>query len=73
MKNDSVGDTYMTVSEVADLLRVSKMTVYRMVHSGEIFSVRFGKSFRLPKRSVDQYLRGSVNSSTSMIDAGNSR
>ena len=39
---------FMTVSEVADIMRVSKMTVYRLIHSGEMPAIRVGKSFRVP-------------------------
>ena len=39
---------FVTVAEVADLMRVSKMTVYRMIHAGDIPAVRVGKSFRVP-------------------------
>ncbi len=46
----------MTVAEVADLMRVSKMTVYRMIHSGEIPAVRVGKSFRVPQSAVQQLI-----------------
>ena len=47
---------FMTVAEVAASMRVSKMTVYRMVHSGELAAVRVGRSFRVPERAVDDYL-----------------
>ena len=39
---------FLTVAEVATLMRVSKMTVYRLVHSGELTAVRVGRSFRVP-------------------------
>ena len=39
---------FLTVAEVAAVMRVSKMTVYRLVHSGELPSVRVGRSFRVP-------------------------
>ena len=48
---------FLTVAEVAALMRVSKMTVYRLVHSGELASVRVGRSFRVPERAVHEYLR----------------
>jgi excisionase family DNA binding protein len=48
---------FMTVAEVAEVLRVSKMTVYRLVHSGEMPAVRFGRSFRVPEEAVAQYLK----------------
>ncbi|CEA09062.1 Helix-turn-helix domain protein [Arthrobacter saudimassiliensis] len=48
---------FLTVSEVADVMRVSKMTVYRLVHSGELPAVRFGRSYRVPESAVQQVLR----------------
>ncbi len=50
---------FLTVAEVAAIMRVSKMTVYRLVHSGELPAVRVGRSFRVPESAVDDYLRGS--------------
>ena len=49
---------FLTVAEVAALMRVSKMTVYRLVHSGEVTAVRVGRSFRVPEHAVHAYLRG---------------
>ena len=43
---------FYTVAEVAELTRVSRMTVYRMVHAGELPAVRFGSSYRVPKTAV---------------------
>jgi excisionase family DNA binding protein len=43
---------FLTVAEVADMMRVSKMTVYRLVHSGELPAIRFGRSFRVPESAV---------------------
>ena len=51
--------TFLTVAEVAEIMRVSKMTVYRMVHSGELPAARFGRSFRVDSRVVDDYLKSS--------------
>ena len=48
---------FLTVAEVAAVMRVSKMTVYRLVHSGELPAVRVGRSFRVPERAVHDYLR----------------
>ena len=50
---------FLTVAEVAAMMRVSKMTVYRLVHSGELPAVRVGRSFRVPEDAVDEYLRRS--------------
>ena len=43
---------FLTVAEVASLMRVSKMTVYRLVHTGELTAVRVGRSFRVPEHAV---------------------
>jgi excisionase family DNA binding protein len=48
---------FLTVAEVAALMRVSKMTVYRLVHSGELTAVRVGRSYRVPEKAVDDYLK----------------
>jgi len=48
---------FLTVAEVAALMRVSKMTVYRLVHSGELTAIRVGRSFRVPEKAVHDYLR----------------
>ena len=47
---------FLTVQEVADLIRVSSMTVYRLIKSGELPAVRVGRSFRVRDVDVDTYL-----------------
>jgi excisionase family DNA binding protein len=51
---------FLTVQEVAARLNVSKMTVYRLVHSGEIPAVRLGHSFRVSEPAVEEYLHNAV-------------
>ncbi|MGB7962866.1 MAG: helix-turn-helix domain-containing protein [Propionicimonas sp.] len=48
---------FLKVNEVAELLRVSRMSVYRLIHAGELEAVRFGRNFRVPEAAVDEYLR----------------
>jgi excisionase family DNA binding protein len=50
--------SFLTVTEVAAIMRVSKMTVYRLVHGGELAAVRVGRSFRVPEPAVRGYLAG---------------
>jgi excisionase family DNA binding protein len=52
---------FLTVAEVASLMRVSKMTVYRLVHNGELPAVRVG---RVHAKAVHDLLE------TSYFDAG---
>ena len=48
--------SFMTVAEVAELMRVSSMTVYRLIKAGDLAAVRVGKSFRVREDDVDRYL-----------------
>lgn len=63
MANNNLGDindlVFLTIAEVAARMRVSKMTVYRLVHSAELPAVRVGRSFRIAENDVNEYLRKS--------------
>ncbi|MHA7279418.1 helix-turn-helix domain-containing protein [Arthrobacter sp. MDT2-2] len=48
---------FLTVAEVAELMRVSRMTVYRLVHAGDLPAVQFGRSYRVPESAVGEFLR----------------
>lgn len=52
--------TFLTVAEVAEMLRVSRMTVYRWVHAGELPAVRFGRSFRVPESAVAAFMENAA-------------
>ncbi len=43
---------FLTVAEVAVLLRVAKMTVYRMIHEGALPATRIRRSLRIPAAAV---------------------
>ena len=49
-------DALLTVGEVAQLMRVSNMTVYRLIKSGQLGAIRVGKNYRIRRRDVDRYL-----------------
>jgi excisionase family DNA binding protein len=55
-KNPYVGDRLLTVVEVAALMRVSNMTVYRLIKSGNLAAIRVGKNYRIRETDVDHYL-----------------
>jgi excisionase family DNA binding protein len=63
MATNSSGDLpesrLLTIAEVAAMMRVSKMTVYRLVHGGDLPALRVGRSFRVREEDVDEYLRKS--------------
>jgi len=49
-------DPLLSVAEIADVLRVSRMTVYRLVNDGTIPALRVGRTFRVYESSVRKYL-----------------
>jgi len=46
----------LTAREVADVMRVSTMTVYRLIKAGEMPAIRVGKHLRIRERDVARYL-----------------
>ena len=56
MSGQDFGDPLLTVSEVATLMRVSNMTVYRMIKSGQLGAIRVGKNYRIRRSDVERYL-----------------
>jgi excisionase family DNA binding protein len=48
---------FVTVAEVARALRVSNMTVYRLVNSGQLPAVRVGRGYRIRDEDVRRYLQ----------------
>jgi excisionase family DNA binding protein len=48
---------FLTVAEVAKQLRVSNMTVYRLIKAGQMRAVRIGRGYRLREEDVRRYLQ----------------
>jgi excisionase family DNA binding protein len=46
----------LTVREVADTMRVSNMTIYRLIRAGELPAIRVGKHFRIRDHELNEYL-----------------
>ncbi|WP_277050956.1 helix-turn-helix domain-containing protein [Ruania albidiflava] len=62
MADATAAPRFLTVAEVAEMARVSRMTVYRMVHSGELPAIRVGKSYRVPQAAVEKMLSDGLDS-----------
>lgn len=54
------GDRLWTVAEVAGHMRVSNMTVYRLIKSGDLPAIRVGKNYRIRATDLLAYLEASV-------------
>ena len=48
----------LTVAEVAAIMRVSNMTVYRLIRSGELPALRVGKGYRIFEADLERFLEG---------------
>jgi len=57
---ETTNTRFLTVGEVAAALRVSNMTVYRLINAGELPAVRVGRSFRLREEDYDQFVAGQL-------------
>jgi excisionase family DNA binding protein len=53
MKNNS----FLTVEQVAEMLQVHWQTVLNYIKSGKLKAVRLGKGYRIPKNSLDQFVK----------------
>ncbi|MCL1897297.1 MAG: helix-turn-helix domain-containing protein [Micrococcales bacterium] len=47
---------FYTVAEVAQMMRVSPMTIYRLIRSGELRALRVGHSYRVPAESLEDFM-----------------
>lgn len=56
-------DDALTAEEVAEMLRVSKNSVYRLAQSGELASYRVGRKLRFTLRDVETYTRSGMRAS----------
>jgi excisionase family DNA binding protein len=54
--DEHAGPALLTVTEVAATLRVSNMTVYRLINTGSLPAIRIGKSFRIREDDLTRYL-----------------
>jgi excisionase family DNA binding protein len=52
-------DRLWTVAEVAEHMRVSNMTVYRLVKSGQLLAIRVGKNYRIRGQELHDYIEAS--------------
>lgn len=59
-KREQGREQLMTVSEVADELRVSNMTVYRLIKAGDLAAIRIGKNYRIRRSDLEEYLDDST-------------
>jgi excisionase family DNA binding protein len=55
---DSVERKVYKVEEVATILSVSPMTIYRMLESGDLPGIKLGSTWRISKKVINDWLDG---------------
>jgi excisionase family DNA binding protein len=56
MDDSRPNDQFLTVAEVAYMMRLSRATVYRLLQSGRLPAVRFGRSYRVSERAMNKFI-----------------
>ena len=49
-------DDVVSVSDVAKMLHLSKVSVYGLLKSGRIFTLKVGRKYVIPKKSIIDFL-----------------
>ena len=52
----TMDNQYMTVKEVCQLLKVSRLTVYRWIKFKKLPAIKIGKEFRFAKGEIEEFL-----------------
>ena len=58
MKNDK----YFTIQEIADILGITRIAVYKKVKKGQIKALKIGRNFAVPKKYIAHILGKALNS-----------
>ena len=46
----------LTVEQLCRILQIGKNTAYKLIQTGEIKGFRVGRSWKIPRDSIDEYL-----------------
>ena len=49
-------DEILTVTDVAEILYTGRNTIYELLASGDLKGFRIGKSWRIPKQNLEEYI-----------------
>lgn len=49
-------DKYYSIEEVAEMLKVAYLTVYRWIQSGKLIAYKAGKQYRVKKEDLDRFI-----------------
>jgi putative molybdopterin biosynthesis protein len=49
-------EKYYTIDEIAKILKVAYLTVYRWIQSGKLVAFKAGKQYRVKKGDLDRFI-----------------
>lgn len=50
-------EQYYSIEEVAKMLKVAYLTVYRWIRDGKLNSNKAGKQYRIKKKELDKFIK----------------
>ena len=56
LRGDRPDARLLTIDQVAELLQISRWSVYRLIWANDLRSVHIGRCRRVPKEALDAYL-----------------
>jgi excisionase family DNA binding protein len=54
-------DEVLTVDQVREILFIGKNTVYKLLNSGKIKSFKIGRTHKVPRQALEDYISRSCN------------
>ena len=61
LKNRKYNKDVLTVNELMDMLAIGKNTAYKLIREGSVKSFRLGNSYKVLRKSVEEFIQNSVN------------
>ena len=58
---DMTQEQYYSIEEVAKMLKVAYLTVYRWIQSGRLISKKAGKQYRIKKENLERFITRTKN------------
>lgn len=51
----------LTIVQIAEIMKLSKMTIYRYIKAGKLQAIKAGRDYRIKKVDFDKFLEKSKN------------
>lgn len=56
MSKNNLENQFYTLEEIAKMLKVSYLTVYRWVRAGKLLSFKVGKQYRIKNKDLESFI-----------------